>query len=210
MNMLNRFNMLKLCEGDGGGGTGGTSGEGNPGEGGEPPKTFDQEQVNSMIAAEKRKNISSVYKDLGFESAEEAKAFISAKQKEEEDKKDELTKAQERANQLEAEKKAEQEKTERLNYKFKAIEQGCDPGNAEDVVVLAQAKITSEKGFDTVLKEIKEQYPSMFTKTGEGAGTGSGGTHPRTMTNKDVEGMGKRLAEARKGTAPKKNAYFND
>ena len=83
-NDLTRFKTLMKMDADGSGGAGGTGsaaegggdngssgGDGN--SGGSTDKTFTQEQVNSMIAAEKRKNLSSVYKGLGFESEEAAK-----------------------------------------------------------------------------------------------------------------------------------------
>ena len=79
LNNLTRFKTLMKMDADGSGGAGGNEppagGEGGNGgsEGGSNDKTFTQEQVNSMIAAEKRKNLSSVYKGLGFESEEAAK-----------------------------------------------------------------------------------------------------------------------------------------
>ena len=94
-NDLTRFKTLMKMDADGSGGAGGTGsaaegdggnggsgGDGN--SGGSTDKTFTQEQVNSMIAAEKRKNLSSVYKGLGFESEEAAKQFIEKYKQEEE------------------------------------------------------------------------------------------------------------------------------
>ena len=76
-NYWDRVRLLCKLDADGGNGGGtGSSGEGNPddkggnaggADGGSNDKTFTQEQVNSMIAAEKRKNLSSMYKGLGFE-----------------------------------------------------------------------------------------------------------------------------------------------
>ena len=68
---------MKLSPDDGGSGGGGDdpAGNGNNGSGGAEDKTFTQEQVNSMIAAEKRKNLSSVYKGLGFDSEEAAEEY---------------------------------------------------------------------------------------------------------------------------------------
>ena len=69
------FNLCTFDSEGSGGGTGGTGGsEGSNGEGsegsqgseGNNSKTFTQEELNSILASEKRKNISSVYKDLGF------------------------------------------------------------------------------------------------------------------------------------------------
>ena len=83
---------MKLSPDDGGSGGGGgdPAGNGDNGSGGAEDKTFTQEQVNSMIAAEKRKNLSSVYKGLGFDSEEAAKAFVDKYKGEEEKNKTDL------------------------------------------------------------------------------------------------------------------------
>lgn len=214
-----------LCKLDADGGNGGSSSEGagGTGEGGHSndpnstggnnssDKTFTQEQVNSMIAAEKRKNLSSMYKGLGFESEEDAKAFVEKYKQEEEKNKSDLVKAQEAAKKAEAEKKAEQSKAQDLQYKFDAMAEGCDAKSAEDVVVLAKAKMSDDKDFATALKEVKEQYPAMFGQDGSsGGGTGGGGTSPRKkLSSGDLTGMGKRLAEQRKqNNTAKSNEYF--
>lgn len=178
--------------------------------GGSGEKTFTQEQVNSMIAAEKRKNTSSFFKGLGFESEEAAKAFVDKYKGEEEKNKSELVKAQEKAAQAEAEKNAEVAKAQDLQYKFDAVAEGCDAKTADDVVVLAKAKMSDDKDFATALKEVKEQYPAMFGQTENNRSTGGGGTSPRSKTTSgDLNGMGKRLAEMRKkNNTTKDNEYF--
>lgn len=205
---------MKLSPDDGGSGGGGgnPAGNGDNGSGGTEDKTFTQEQVNSMIAAEKRKNLSSVYKGLGFDSEEAAKAFVDKYKGEEEKNKTDLVKAQERASQLEAEKRAEAAKAQDLQYRFDAMAEGCDAKSAADVVVLAKAKMSDDKDFAAALKEIKEQYPAMFGQTdnGNGGGTGGGGTSPRQkLKSGDLSGIGKRLAEQRKqNNTTKDHDYF--
>lgn len=213
MSVYDMMKGMKLSPDDGGSGGGGgdPAGNGDNGSGGAEDKTFTQEQVNSMIAAEKRKNLSSVYKSLGFDSEEAAKAFVDKYKGEEEKNKTDLVKAQERASQLEAEKNAEAAKAQNLQYKFDAIAEGCDTKAAEDVVILAKAKMSDDKDFATALKEVKTQYPAMFGQTdNSGGGTGGGGTSPRKrMQSGDVSGIGKRLAEARKqNNTAKENDYF--
>lgn len=178
--------------------------------GGSDDKTFTQEQVNSMIAAEKRKNAASFYKGLGFDSEEAAKEFVGKYKDQEEKNKSELVKAQEKAAQAEAERNAEKTKAQDLQYKFDAIAEGCDAKAAEDVVVLAKAKMSDDKDFAAALKEVKEQYPAMFGQTENNRSTGGGGTSPRSKTTSgDVTGMGKRLAEMRKkNNTTKDNEYF--
>lgn len=205
---------MKLSPDDGGSGGGGgnPAGNGDNGSGGAEDKTFTQEQVNSMIAAEKRKNLSSVYKGLGFDSEEAAKAFVDKYKGEEEKNKTDLAKAQERASQLEAEKSAEAAKAQDLQYRFDAMAEGCDAKSAADVVVLAKAKMSDDKDFAAALKDVKEQYPAMFGQTdnGNSGGTGGGGTSPRQkLKSGDLSGIGKRLAEQRKqNNTTKDHDYF--
>lgn len=213
-----KFKNLMKMDANGGSGGGGEDpaavgndpAAGEEGAGGNE-KTFTQEQVNSMIAAEKRKNQSSMYKNLGFESEEAAKQFVEKYKGEEEKNKSDLVKAQEAQKKAEAEKAAETARAQDLQYKFDAIAEGCDTKSAEDVVVLAKAKMSDDKDFATALKEVKESYPAMFGQTeSNGGGTGGGGTSPRTKLKAgDISGMGKRLAEQRKqNSIAKDNDYF--
>ena len=186
------------------------SGDGNNGAQGSE-KTFTQDQVNSMIAADKRKTTSSIYKGLGFESEEQAKEFIEKYKQQEENNKSDLAKAQEKTKQLEAEKNAEATKAQDLQYKFDAMAAGCGAEAAGDVVVLAKAKMSDGKEFADALKEVKEQYPAMFGQTDNSGGnsTGGGGVSPRKkVTSGDISGIGKRLAEQRKKTSTTKDDAF--
>lgn len=207
-NLLRRFGNLLMMEEDGGaGGSGGTgNGDGN----GNKDKIFTQEELNSIIASEKQKNQAAVYKHLGFESAEDAKAFIDKYKEEEDKKKDDLTKANEQAEALRKEKEAEAKKAKKLEYKFEAMKEGCDAKNADDVVTLVMNKMSDDKDFATALKEVKETYPTMFdSSNSDGNGTGTGGNPPRGKGGKDISGIGKRLAEQRKtNSASKENNYF--
>lgn len=213
MKVYDYYKWLKLLAPDGGTGGGAADPEpDNPdGDGGtDPDKTFTQAQVNSMIANEKRKNMTSFYKGLGFESEDAAKAFVKKYQDQEEQNKTDLEKEQARAKQLEAEKQAEQEKATTLQYKFDAMAAGCDAKSADDVVTLAKSKMSDDKDFATALNEIKEQYPAMFNQPAGTGGTGSGGTSPRKkMTSQGAAGIGERLAKQfKENNAPKTNDYF--
>ena len=215
MNLYDWTKLMKMDADTGGsGGTGDPAGgdngpDGDNGAAGQGGKTFTQEQVNSMIAAEKRKNLSSVYKGLGFESEEAAKEFVEKYKQEEEKNKSELVKEQEKNKQLEAEKAAEATRAQDLQYRFDAISEGCDAKSAEDVVVLAKAKMSDDKDFAAALKEVKEQYPAMFGQTDNGGGTGGGGTSPRQKLKAgDISGMGKRLAAQRRENSTAKNSEY--
>lgn len=208
------FNLMCL-EGEGGGG-GGEGGDPKPNSDPNPEpkpadKTFTQDDVNRIIAAEKHKNQNSVYKALGFESSEEAKEFVEKYKKQEDDKKDELTKAQERTAALEKEKADETHKAQMVEYKFKVVEEGCDPKNAGDVVTLAVGRMSDDKDFEAALKEVKESYPTMFESSSSKGGTGSGGNPPRPgkPSGGESSGLGKRLAEQRKNGV-KKTSFFQN
>ena len=195
------LNLMCLEASEGGGG----------GNNEEPPKTFTQEEVNRIVASEKHKNQNSVYKDLGFEDSETAKAFIEKYKAQEESEKDELTKAQEKAAELEAQKEAEAEKTKMVEYKFKVVEEGCDPKNAADIVTLVVSKMSDDKDFDDAFEDVKKAYPSMFeSSNSSGGGTGSGGNPPRpNKKGGETSGLGKRLAEQRKNGS-KKTSFFQN
>ena len=139
MSVYGMIRGMKLSPGDGvsGGGGGNPARNGDNVSGVAEDKPFTQEQVNSMIAAEKRKNLISVYKVPGFDSEEAAKAFVDKYKGEEEKNKTDLVKAQERASQLEAEKNAEASKAQDLQYRFDAMAEGCDAKSAADLVILA-------------------------------------------------------------------------
>lgn len=198
--IANRFkNLMCMEEPDGGGGepTNTTPTSPNPSDATEE-KTFTQEQVNSMIAQEKRKQVSAAYKSMGFESEEEAKTWIDKYRAQEEAAKSDLEKAQAQVTALEAQNKAQAQATQDLEHKFVAIEAGCPASSAGDVVTLAKSKMTDEKDFAAALEEVKTQYPAMFGNPTQniGASTGSGGNPPRSKVNAgNVSGIGKRLAE---------------
>ena len=204
-----RFNqrLTPFYEGDGGGGGGEPNNDPNPNnpDPNDEPK-FSQNQLNSIVNNDKKKVQAALYKELGFENGEDAKAFID-KYKEHEDKnKSELEKANATNTALESELKANKDKAEKLENKFKAIELGCNPEHAEEVVLLASAKVDDTKDFATALNEVKEKFPSMFTPNG--GSTGGAGTPPRGKTHEQVGDLGKRLAEANSQNRPKKDEFF--
>lgn len=174
-------------------------------------KTYTQTQVDTAVSRAKSESIDNVYKNLGFESESDMQEFIDKYKKQEEDNKTELVKEKEKTKKLEAEKVAETEKAKNLQYKFDVIAKGCNVDSVDDVVTLIKAKLSDDKDFETVLQEIKDQYPIMFNAETKNNSTGGGGTVPRKKSNNDISGMGKRLAEQRKqnNSIASNNNYFN-
>ena len=80
-----------------------------------------------------------------------------------------------------------------------------------EINAIYSRKIADDKDFETVLQEIKDQYPIMFNAETKNNSTGGGGTVPRKKSNNNISGMGKRLAEQRKqnNSIASNNSYFN-
>ncbi len=207
--LFNRFNLIPMMEesGEGTSGGSGSSGEGND------PKTFTQEDLNRIAAQEKRQGASSVLKNLGFEDEETAKAFIEKYRQEEDDKKDALAKAQEDLQSANTAKTQAEQKAENLERKFQAIEAGVSAKNADDVVLLATAKVVDGKTFKDALEEVKTAHPTLFETTEQNQGTGgNSSSHNRRQNSQESESIGKRLAEKRnnESEAHKKKSYFSN
>lgn len=211
---LLRRNFLPFLDGEGGGaggtgGTGGTGSSGGTGDGGKPEKTFTQEDLNRIAAQEKRQGAASILKALGFESEEKAKEYLDAKRKEDEEKKGDLEKAKD-AEELAKKAKAEAEaKADLLEKRFKVVALGVAADKADDIVTLANAKVTESKTFDDAIEDLKKTYPELFAQTEKKGGTGSSGNPPRGKGGKESS-IGKRLAEQRKTKSQtQKKGYFS-
>ena len=205
--LKNRMRNLMMLAPDDGGSDGG-----NPApNGGEPsPKTFTQEDLNRIAAQEKRAGAAAVYRELGFEKPEDAKAAIEAWRKNEEEKKTDLEKAQTELKTAQDAKAAAERKSQNIERKFQVVKEGAPADKADDIVVLAEARMNDSKDFETALKEIKEQFPMLFDNSGESnsSGTGTKANPPRkTHGNGEAGELGKRLAGQKKA-APAKNSYF--
>lgn len=218
---LARVRFFPMMDAEGSGGTGGTQDvepvtHGAEARNAEPQtetqRTFTQEDLNRIAAQEKRQGMASALKALGFEDEKSAQEWIKKQREIEDSKKDEATKALEKL-QLEKQAKAEAEKkADLLEKRFKVVASGAPADKADDVVLLATAKMTDGKTFEECLEDLKKTYPMFFeagTATGS-TGTGTGGTPPRSKANTGAGSIGKRLAEQRKSKAPQKSGYFTE
>lgn len=204
---------------------GGTSKEGQQQQqtGGTPEKTFTQEQVNRMMAREKKQGRSAAFQELGI-NPEDAKMMQMFKAFVESMKTDEQ-KAQEQQAQANAATAAAEQRAMIAEAKAEAMQLGAQAQYVDDVVTLAISKMSDGADLKTVVGELKTKYPIWFAESGadDGAGdTGSTGGQQATGQkgtgsslkgsdkNKGGEqatGLGKRLAAQRKATAPKKSFW---
>lgn len=187
------------------GGAGGTEG----GQGGATPKTFTQEQVNGMMAAEKRSGRLALLKELGYEVKDGAKASdVIAQVKGILDSgKTQQQKDQEAREKAEGDLSAEQAKSKQLQAKIDAMTAGVKPDYVDDAIALLSPRVTDQKPLSKLLEESKEKYPNWFGEAEGSKGTG-GSTNPPRGKGTNTEGLGKRLAQTHKPAA--KSSFFKN
>jgi hypothetical protein len=187
------------------GGAGGTEG----GQGGATPKTFTQEQVNGMMAAEKRSGRLALLKELGYEVKDGTKASdVIAQVKGILDSgKTQQQKDQEAREKAEGDLSAEQAKSKQLQAKIDAMTAGVKPDYVDDAIALLSPRVTDQKPLSKLLEESKEKYPNWFGEAEGSKGTG-GSTNPPRGKGTNTEGLGKRLAQANKPAA--KSSFFKN
>lgn len=184
-------------------------------------RTFTQEEVNRMMAREKKQGRAALLKELGYEDEKAAinasksyNAWLQAQKSDDEKAADEKA-ANDRAL-LEAQTKAELSEA-----KVEAMMLGCQPAYVEDVIALAVAKKTDDGDFKTIIGDLKKKYPVWFgefsdddeeekkkeEKKKEGQ-KGTGGSVGKSKEKKEEEqSLGTRLAAARRVKSDKKSFW---
>lgn len=198
--------------GDGGnpeGGAGGAGGSGGEG-GGTQTKTFTQEEVNRMLANEKRQGRQAALKALGLDpndkdAEKKARAILDTQK----------TQAEKDAEALTTEKNARAEaeaKALAAERKLVVLTTGCKAEFVEEVFALASAKVNDSTDFEAALKAVKEKCPAFFEGDGTGGdpGTGGGQGHRRQKQGEKPGARGAALAQSVISSNPTKNPYFND
>lgn len=170
-------------------------------------KTFTQEEVNAMMAAEKRQGKNSVLKELGL-NPEDKDALKNLKTLLDGQKTD----TQRLTDNLKAETEAKSAAEARAliaERKLMVLTSGCLPDFVEEVTALAIAKTSDAVPFETALKQVREKCAAFFGEQGNGgSGTGQGQGHKRTPGNGGAGGLGARLAQSIVNQN-QKNPYFD-
>lgn len=188
------------------GGSQGSGTDGKGGNGGSGGKTFTQEEVNRMLAAEKRQGKQSVLKALGLDpndkdAEKNAKAILDQHK----------TKQQLDNEALEREKNARADaegKATQAERKYATLISGCKKEFIEEVMALAGAKVNDTTTYEDALKAVKEKCPSFFEDADEGTGSGQG--HRRQQQGNKPGSMGARLAQGVVSGMASKNPYFSN
>jgi len=148
-------------------------------------KTVDENYVNSIVSYRTNKAKESyekelapkvqenILKELGIEgnSVEAAKAWAKRLKANTTEKDEIISKLENEKNEYSTYKEKYQQTESELN-KYKTLSEmnklGVKPEYQEDVFVLANSRITEEKGLEDVVKEMRQTHANFFQKTGAG------------------------------------------
>lgn len=160
-------------------------------------KTYTQEEVNALLAKEKRQGKNSVLKALGLQSVDEGKATIeSARQAANANKTAEEVAAEALNTEKAARSKAESDLTV-AQRTIAVMKAGFKPEYVDDVVAIASVKVTEDKDFDAVIEDMKKTHQFYLVeqkKEDPGTGTPVAG-FKKTEKNSTEKTYGQRLAE---------------
>lgn len=192
-----------------GGNAGTEGGQGNDaGNQGTGAKTFSQEEVNRMMANEKRSARSALLKELGYEVKDGKYAETVATVKGILDQgKTQQQLDQEARTTAETNLVEERSKNSALQARVDVMTAGVKPEFVADAIAMLLPQVTEQKPLSKLLEEYKTKYPAWY-----GESSGSGGTGNSTKNGRNTggtqSGLGKRLAESNKSAA--KSSYFKN
>ena len=211
--------------GDNGGAAGGADDDGEDPAGGagdtgdkggaDNGKTFTQEEVNRMMAKEKKQGSKAILKELGIEKVEELKTIIG--EYKESHKNDDNVASTEVAK-IKADAQAAERRATMADAKVQAMMLGARPEDVEDVIALAMAKVEDDSDdFKEIISEIKTKHPQMFVGSSDeenkpgnkGTGNSPGNKSAKSSNDGGEESIGTRLANLKKASNPTKSSYFS-
>lgn len=202
------------------GGEGSGTKGGSKGGSGQADKTFTQDQVNHMMAREKKQGRAAALKELGIDP-KDTKAIAMVKALIESQKTEEQKAAEKAAEENERQSEAERRAIV-AEAKAEAMMIGVQPQYVADVVDLALAKMGEDGDLKSIIGDFKTKYPMWFntedddgkgssSKGGKKAGQkGTGSSIKGNAGGKDGDGnksLGARLAAQRKTSH--KSSYWS-
>lgn len=182
--------------------------DGDSGNQGNQGKSYTQDQINTMMATEKRTARQALLKELGFEVKDD-KSFKDTLKSIKDTLDAGKTQAQrdkEAKEAAESERDEANSKVNNLQLRIDALSAGVKADCLDDAITLAKTHITEENPASKVFEEFKEKYPMFYGESSGGRGTGNPNNPPRH--NNGEEGLGKRLAQASKPVT--KSSYFKN
>lgn len=172
-------------------------------------KSYTQEQLNTMLANEKRTARQAILKELGFEvsNPKDYKATVKGIKATLDAGKTQAQLDAEARKTAETAKAEAEAKASMLEMKVAALAAGVNPQYLDDVIILAQAKVNDTTTVDKVITELKNKYSTFFAEGSTVSGTGRSNNPPRKPATK-TEGLGQRLAKANRPV--NKSTYFKN
>lgn len=205
----------------------GKSGDNKPGKGDDKGsksnsgKTFTQDQVTRMMTREKNQGRNAALKELGIDP-KDTKAIAMVKALIDSQKTDEQ-KAAEKESENQTKMNEAERRAQVAEAKAEAMMLGVKTQYVDDVVTLANARMTEDSDLKTIIGEFKTKYPVWFGessddedknkdkskgKTGQ-KGTGSSVKNSDKEKKGEEKGLGARLAAQRK-SGGKKSSYWGN
>lgn len=164
-------------------------------------KTFTQDEVNSLLASTKREAKKNVLSSLGFKSEAEAKNSISMLNK--------LLDEDSTDNSVDNKEDENEKRALAAESKLTCLLAGVDKDSIDDVIAIANKKVTKEKDLSKVLEEMKEEkrYSSFFCEDNKGTGSDPGHSG---NTDDNSDSYGKRVASMNKSSSSNGKSNFFD
>src|SRR5690625_362331 len=129
--------------------------------------TFSQEDVNNIVAREAKKAQEKLLKQLGIEDFDNAKEGFQKFQEWQESQKTEQEKQQEQFDLLNTTNETLTKENESLKGQLSALKQGAKGESVEDVLALAERRVTDDVSIDDAIKQVIEEYPHFAEKEQE-------------------------------------------
>lgn len=183
-------------------------------------KTFTQDEVNRMMAREKREGKTSMLKSLGFNNEEDAKNALNLLKALTDSQKTAEQKANEKKDNAINDKAAAEKRADLAEAKLTCFMNGVDKDSIDDVLSIALKKVSDDKSLDDVISDMKSEkrYSYFFgtsddSKKDEGKkdndnGTGRTPGHNKTGDDEKPGDYGKRLAQSNMSSSAKKSSFF--
>lgn len=202
------------------GGAGGGSdddGDDDGDEEGDGGKTYTQEEVNALLAREKRQGKNAVLKKLGLKDVNEGLTKLGVAKK---DDKKQPSKEEDKADDAVSKEAMSKLEQRALMAERKAVVLGfgASKDDVDDIVLIASSKVTDEEDFESIVEEMSKdkRYAAFFGKAKDedssAGGTGSGVGFKKDTKKATAGSFGKKLAEKQKSSYAntEKKTFFDN
>lgn len=129
-----------------------------------PENTFSQEDVNRIAAKESKSATEKILKDLGVDDFENAKDGLQKFKEWQEAQKTEAEKEREQYEATQAALEAKNAEYQTVVYENAALKAGVNVNSIDDVVALAEKRVTDDVDINAAMKAVVEQYPQFSSQ----------------------------------------------